>query len=191
MARPKGSPILPRLRGTARVSCPGLTGRRATAPSGCTRFRWERCWRRRRWHARLRDAFPRRAAVRFHHARSPARRRPRRSCAGWWTASSTRLSTIAFAVRRVLRILRPRVVIVLETEIWPNLYREAKRNGCALLVVNGRISDRAMPRYRRFRWFFRAGARAAGCDSGAGPREPGDDTWSWARPPPRCRPPET
>lgn len=59
-----------------------------------------------------------------------------------------------FAVRRVLRALRPRAVIVLETEIWPNLWRESRRAGCALLVVNGRISDRALPRYRRLRWFF-------------------------------------
>ncbi|MCP5113556.1 MAG: hypothetical protein GY953_22205, partial [bacterium] len=61
-----------------------------------------------------------------------------------------------FAVRSVLRHLRPSVVIVLETEIWPNLYREAKRAGAALLVVNGRISDRAMPRNRRVRWLFEA-----------------------------------
>jgi len=60
-----------------------------------------------------------------------------------------------FAVRRVLRTIRPRVLVVLETEIWPNLYREAKRAGCGLMVVNGRISDRAMPRYRKLRWFFR------------------------------------
>jgi 3-deoxy-D-manno-octulosonic-acid transferase len=59
-----------------------------------------------------------------------------------------------FAVRRVLRTIRPRVVVVLETEIWPNLYREAKRAGCGLIIVNGRISDRAMPRYRKLRWFF-------------------------------------
>jgi tetraacyldisaccharide 4'-kinase len=61
----------------------------------------------------------------------------------------------ASAVRRVLRTIRPRAVVVLETEIWPNLYREAKRIGCALVVVNGRISDRAMPRYKRFQWLFR------------------------------------
>jgi len=60
-----------------------------------------------------------------------------------------------FAVRRVLRTLRPALVVVAETEIWPNLYRETKRSGCSLLVVNGRISDRALPRYRRVRWFFR------------------------------------
>jgi len=57
-------------------------------------------------------------------------------------------------IRRVLRRLRPAAVVVLETEIWPNLYRESKRAGASLLVVNGRISDRALPRYRRWRWFF-------------------------------------
>lgn len=58
-------------------------------------------------------------------------------------------------VRRVLRQLRPSLVVVLETEIWPNLYREAKLAGSSLLVVNGRISDRALPRYKRWSWFFR------------------------------------
>ncbi|HML17176.1 MAG TPA: tetraacyldisaccharide 4'-kinase [Bryobacteraceae bacterium] len=57
-------------------------------------------------------------------------------------------------VRRVLRKLRPAVVVVMETEIWPNLYRESKRAGASLMIVNGRISDRALPRYRRYRWFF-------------------------------------
>lgn len=58
-------------------------------------------------------------------------------------------------VRRVLRALRPAAVVILETEIWPNLYREAKRSGASLVVVNGRISDRALPRYRRWRGLFR------------------------------------
>ncbi len=57
-------------------------------------------------------------------------------------------------VRRVLRRLRPALVVVLETEIWPNLFRESKKAGAALVVVNGRISDRAGPSYRRWRWFF-------------------------------------
>jgi 3-deoxy-D-manno-octulosonic-acid transferase len=60
-----------------------------------------------------------------------------------------------FAVRRVLRTLRPAMVLIVETEIWPNLFREAKRAGCALAVLNGRISDRTERRYRRQRWFFR------------------------------------
>jgi 3-deoxy-D-manno-octulosonic-acid transferase len=58
-------------------------------------------------------------------------------------------------VRRVLRRLRPSVVVILETEIWPNLYRESKRAGTSLLMVNARISDRAFPKYLRWRWFFR------------------------------------
>lgn len=60
-----------------------------------------------------------------------------------------------FAVRRVLRALRPKLLVIMETEIWPNLWRETKRTGCGLLVVNGRISDHAWPRYRARRWFFR------------------------------------
>ncbi|MBV9266427.1 MAG: tetraacyldisaccharide 4'-kinase [Acidobacteriaceae bacterium] len=58
-------------------------------------------------------------------------------------------------VRRVLRKTRPALVVVLETEIWPNLYMEVKRSGAGLAVVNGRISNRAWPRYQRFRRLFR------------------------------------
>ncbi len=60
-----------------------------------------------------------------------------------------------FAVRRVLRCLQPSVVVIAETEIWPNLFREVKRTAASLLMVNGRISDRAYPRYLPFHWFFR------------------------------------
>ncbi|HEY3742761.1 MAG TPA: tetraacyldisaccharide 4'-kinase [Bryobacteraceae bacterium] len=61
-----------------------------------------------------------------------------------------------FAVRKVLRAIRPSLVVVMETEIWPNLYRQPKLACCALAVVNGRISDRALPSYKRMAWFFRA-----------------------------------
>ena len=54
-----------------------------------------------------------------------------------------------FAVRRVLRALQPALVVVAETEIWPNLFREVHRSGAGLAIVNGRISDRALPRYLR------------------------------------------
>ena len=57
--------------------------------------------------------------------------------------------------RRFLRRLKPRAVLVIETELWPNLFREAKRSGALLLLVNGRISDRAFPRYRASRFFWR------------------------------------
>ncbi len=68
---------------------------------------------------------------------------------------------LVFAVRRVLRRLNPSLVIVAETEIWPNLFREVKRSGAALAIVNARISDRAYRRYRRLAWFFRAVLPAA------------------------------
>lgn len=61
-----------------------------------------------------------------------------------------------FAVRRVLRALRPSLVIVMETEIWPNLFREAKRAGAGLLLINGRVSADALGRYGSLRWFFRS-----------------------------------
>ncbi|HMF77757.1 MAG TPA: tetraacyldisaccharide 4'-kinase [Bryobacteraceae bacterium] len=57
-------------------------------------------------------------------------------------------------VRRVLRTIRPALVIVLETEIWPNLYYETHRSGARLAIVNGRISNRTWPQYQAWRWFF-------------------------------------
>lgn len=63
---------------------------------------------------------------------------------------------MVWIVRRVLRALRPAVVVVMETEIWPNLFREIERSGVRLVIVNGRISDKALPRYRRLAWFFRS-----------------------------------
>jgi 3-deoxy-D-manno-octulosonic-acid transferase len=61
-----------------------------------------------------------------------------------------------FAVRHVLRTIRPAILVVAETEIWPNLFRESVRAGCGLLVVNGRISDATAERYATSKWFFRA-----------------------------------
>ena len=60
----------------------------------------------------------------------------------------------AFAVRRVLRTIRPSLVVVLETEIWPNLFSQVKLAGAGLAVVNGRISDRTWPKYRLLRFLF-------------------------------------
>ncbi|MEZ5351382.1 MAG: tetraacyldisaccharide 4'-kinase [Bryobacteraceae bacterium] len=61
-----------------------------------------------------------------------------------------------FAVRAVLRRLRPHVLVVMETEIWPHLWREAARAGAKVLVVNGRISDKAFARYQPIHWALRS-----------------------------------
>jgi 3-deoxy-D-manno-octulosonic-acid transferase len=57
----------------------------------------------------------------------------------------------AFAVRPYLRALRPELMVIAETEFWPNLLRLGRQSGARIAVVNARISDRSFPRYRRFR----------------------------------------
>jgi 3-deoxy-D-manno-octulosonic-acid transferase len=57
----------------------------------------------------------------------------------------------AFAIRPYLRALRPELLAVAETEFWPNFLRLARQSGARIAVVNARISDRSLPRYRRFR----------------------------------------
>lgn len=63
------------------------------------------------------------------------------------------------AVRRTLDAIRPQLVVIMETEIWPNFSREAARRGIPLILANGRISDRSFGRYLRFSWFFRHALR--------------------------------
>jgi 3-deoxy-D-manno-octulosonic-acid transferase len=59
-----------------------------------------------------------------------------------------------FCVRRVLRAVKPSIVIVLETEIWPNFLREARRRSVPVVFVSGRISDRSFARYERYLGVF-------------------------------------
>ncbi|MBN2331865.1 MAG: 3-deoxy-D-manno-octulosonic acid transferase [Deltaproteobacteria bacterium] len=61
----------------------------------------------------------------------------------------------SWVVRRVLAAIRPELIIIVETEIWPNFVRLADEQNIPVVLVNGRISDRSFPRYRRFRWFLR------------------------------------
>jgi 3-deoxy-D-manno-octulosonic-acid transferase len=60
-----------------------------------------------------------------------------------------------FIVRRTMRLVRPRLFIMMETEIWPNLLRECRRRGVRTVMINGRISSRSYPRYKMVRPFFR------------------------------------
>jgi 3-deoxy-D-manno-octulosonic-acid transferase len=60
-----------------------------------------------------------------------------------------------FAVRRTLRLVRPKLFVMVESEIWPNLLRECRRRGIHTAVINGRISRRSYNRYRLVRVFFR------------------------------------
>lgn len=62
---------------------------------------------------------------------------------------------IPCAVRRVMNLFSPRLIIIMETEIWPNLIKEARRRRIKLLLANGRLSDKSFRRYRRFNGFVR------------------------------------
>jgi len=61
----------------------------------------------------------------------------------------------AFAIRPYLQALQPEVVVMAETEFWPNFLRLVHASGARIAVVNARISDRSWPRYRQFRWALR------------------------------------
>ncbi len=59
-----------------------------------------------------------------------------------------------FAVRRALENFKPSVVLLMETEIWPRFVREAKADGAKIAIVNGRLSERSVSRYKRIRAFI-------------------------------------
>lgn len=57
------------------------------------------------------------------------------------------------AIRPAFRTLRPGLIVIVETEIWPNFMREARQRGVTVVFVNARISERSFRRTRRFsRW---------------------------------------
>ncbi|NIO17345.1 MAG: 3-deoxy-D-manno-octulosonic acid transferase [Deltaproteobacteria bacterium] len=58
-------------------------------------------------------------------------------------------------ISKTVTNVSPNLLIIMETEIWPNLIAAAKDAGAFVAIVNGRISDRSFPKYRRFRFFFK------------------------------------
>jgi 3-deoxy-D-manno-octulosonic-acid transferase len=58
-------------------------------------------------------------------------------------------------VRSVLDAIRPRLIIIVETELWPNFLREAAARGIPVILVNGRLSTDSFAGYLRLRPFFR------------------------------------
>ena len=57
-------------------------------------------------------------------------------------------------IRRHLAALRPSLVIIAETELWPNFIRTCTANGIPVALANGRLSPRSFTRYRRLAWFM-------------------------------------
>jgi 3-deoxy-D-manno-octulosonic-acid transferase len=59
-----------------------------------------------------------------------------------------------WVVRRVIRGINPLIVLIAETELWPNFFRELKKAGIPSAVINGRISVNSYKNYMKFRKFF-------------------------------------
>jgi 3-deoxy-D-manno-octulosonic-acid transferase len=57
----------------------------------------------------------------------------------------------AFSVKRVIDAVKPALVVILETEIWPNFLRETDKRGIPVIFLSGRISDRSFARWQK--WF--------------------------------------
>jgi 3-deoxy-D-manno-octulosonic-acid transferase len=62
---------------------------------------------------------------------------------------------LGFAIQPYLSFLRPGLIVLAETEFWPNFLRLAHASGARIAVVNARISDRSRPGYHRFRWIWK------------------------------------
>src|SRR5712691_3517716 len=62
---------------------------------------------------------------------------------------------LAWTVRRVLRAVKPSVVLIMETELWPRLLRECRARAIPVALLNGRISEKSFHRYRKVAPFMR------------------------------------
>jgi 3-deoxy-D-manno-octulosonic-acid transferase len=62
---------------------------------------------------------------------------------------------LGWTVRRALTVFDPALLIFIETEIWPNLLRQAHRKGLPTILLSGRISEKAFNNYCRVAWFFK------------------------------------
>ena len=62
---------------------------------------------------------------------------------------------LPWCVRRVVDRINPEMVIIAETEIWPNFLRACRSRGVRVVMINGRISDKSFSRYRLVRRWLR------------------------------------
>ena len=53
------------------------------------------------------------------------------------------------AVARFMDRIRPRLAVIMETELWPNLFRQCERRGVPLVLASARLSAKSVARYRR------------------------------------------
>ena len=61
---------------------------------------------------------------------------------------------LSVIVKKTLSLINPKMLIILETELWPNMIRIAFRRKIPVVIANGRISDGAYPKYKKFSFVF-------------------------------------
>ena len=59
------------------------------------------------------------------------------------------------AVKRTLDLLNPKKLIIIETELWPNMIYQSKKRGMQTILINARLSDHSVKGYRKAKCFFR------------------------------------
>lgn len=104
---------------------------------------------------RLLESYPDAAFV-FSTFTASGRRTARERFAAYGARVTVTLAPLdwAFFPARALKHFDPALFVILETELWPNLIYALQRRRCPLILVNGRLSERSFPRYRRMKWFF-------------------------------------
>ena len=61
---------------------------------------------------------------------------------------------ISFAINNFLNKINPSIVLIAETELWPNFAIQCKKRNIPLLIINGRISDKSLSSYKNLKLFF-------------------------------------
>jgi len=59
---------------------------------------------------------------------------------------------LPWTVKKAVKAINPSLLILTETELWPNLIRQARKHGSKVALINGRISNKSFPGYKRFRF---------------------------------------
>ncbi len=62
---------------------------------------------------------------------------------------------VSFIQRRLFKTINPELIILTETEFWPNMLHVAKKRKIPVVMVNARISDKSFPKYRNLRFFWK------------------------------------
>ena len=60
-----------------------------------------------------------------------------------------------FAIKKAYNLIRPKMLVIFEVEIWPNLLIQAKKRDIPVALVNGRMSDKSFEGFKKHGWFFR------------------------------------